>query len=125
MTPGALRLGIGLLVLAGSHASCAWLGWTLRDRSAELAAATTRAAQQAAHTDAAQRAHQQALANSAAGAQAESQRLAQQARRTEQFNTLQRDIETHAKTPGRDRGDADAEFVRIWREANAGHALPR
>ncbi|EKT4446006.1 hypothetical protein N5D13_07845 [Stenotrophomonas maltophilia] len=125
MTLSALRLGIGLLVLAGSHASFAWLGWTLRDRTADLAVATTRAAQQEARTDAVQRAHQQALANSAAGAQAESQRLAHQARHTEQFNTLQRDIETHAKTPGRDRGDADAEFVRIWREANAGHALPR
>ncbi|MBA0285164.1 hypothetical protein [Stenotrophomonas maltophilia] len=125
MTPGALRLGIGLLVLAGSHASCAWLGWTLRDRNADLAVATTRATQLAARTEAAQRAHQQALANSAAGAQSESQRLATQAERTRQFNTLQQDIETHAKTPGHDRGDADAEFVRIWREANAGRALPR
>lgn len=125
MTPGALRLGIGLLILAGSHASCAWLGWTLRDRNADLAVATTRATQLAARAEAAQRAHQQALANSAAGAQTESQRLATQAERTRQFNTLQQDIETHAKTPGRDRGDADAEFVRIWREANAGRALPR
>ena len=125
MTPGALKLGIGLLVLAGSHASCAWLGWTLRDRSADLAVATTRATQLAARTEAAQRAHKQALANSAAGAQSESQRLATQAERTRQFNTLQQDIETHAKTPGHDRGDADAEFVRIWREANAGRALPR
>ncbi len=125
MTPGALKLGIGLLVLAGSHASCAWLGWTLRDRSADLAVATTRATQLAARTEAAQRAHQQALANSAAGAQSESQRLATQAERTRQFNTLQQDIETHAKTPGHDRGEADAEFVRIWREANAGRALPR
>jgi len=125
VTPGALKLGIGLLVLAGSHASCAWLGWTLRDRSADLAVATTRATQLAARTEAAQRAHQQALANSAAGAQSESQRLATQAERTRQFNTLQQDIETHAKTPGHDRGDADAEFVRIWREANAGRALPR
>ena len=116
---------MGLLVLAGSHASCAWLGWTLRDRSADLAVATTRATQLAARTEAAQRAHQQALANSAAGAQSESQRLATQAERTRQFNTLQQDIETHAKTPGHDRGDADAEFVRIWREANAGRALPR
>nr|WP_239506122.1 hypothetical protein [Stenotrophomonas maltophilia] len=116
---------MGLLVLAGSHASCAWLGWTLRDRSADLAVATTRATQLAARAEAAQRAHQQALANSAAGAQTESQRLATQAERTRQFNTLQQDIETHAKTPGRDRGDADAEFVRIWREANAGRALPR
>ncbi|HEL4111289.1 TPA: hypothetical protein UM343_001421 [Stenotrophomonas maltophilia] len=125
MTPGALRLGIGLLVLAGSHASCAWLGWTLRDRNADLAVATNRAAQQEARTEAAQRAHQQALANSSAGAQSELQRLATQAERTRQFNTLQQDIQTHAKTPGRDRGDADAEFVRIWREANAGRALPR
>ncbi|MEX5405838.1 hypothetical protein VPH47_16455 [Stenotrophomonas sp. WED208] len=125
MTPGALKLGIGLLVLAGSHASCAWLGWTLRDRNADLAVATTRTTQLAARTEAAQRAHQQALANSAAGAQTESQRLATQAERTRQFNTLQQDIETHAKTPGHDRGDADAEFVRIWREANAGRALLR
>jgi len=125
VTPGALRLGIGLLILAGSHASFAWLGWTLRDRNADLAVATTRATQLAARAEAAQRARQQALANSAAGAQSESQRLATQAERTRQFNTLQQDIETHAKTPGRDRGDADAEFVRIWREANAGRALPR
>ncbi|MGB5907693.1 MAG: hypothetical protein WBG87_09655 [Stenotrophomonas maltophilia] len=97
----------------------------MRDRNADLAVATTRATQLAARAEAAQRAHQQALANSAAGAQSESQRLATQAERTRQFNTLQQDIETHAKTPGHDRGDADAEFVRIWREANAGRALPR
>lgn len=110
MTPVALRFRMGLLVLAGTHACCAWLGWTLRDRSADLAIATVQTAQQASRADA---------------AQAESQRLAAQAERTRQFQTLQQDIETHAKTPGRDRGDADAEFVRIWREANAGRALSR
>ncbi len=125
MTPLALRFRIGLLVLAGSHAGCAWLGWTLRDRSADLAVTSAQAAQQASRADAAQAAHQRDLANARAGARAESQRLATQAQRTRQFNTLQQDIETHAKTPGRDRGDADAEFVRIWREANAGRALPR
>ncbi|KXU95075.1 hypothetical protein AB839_13485 [Stenotrophomonas sp. DDT-1] len=125
MTPLALRFRIGLLVLAGSHAGCAWLGWTLRDRSADLAVTSTQAAQQASRADTAQAAHQRDLANARAGARAESQRLAMQAQRTRQFNTLQQDIETHAKTPGRDRGDADAEFVRIWREANAGRALPR
>lgn len=125
MTPLALRFRIGLLVLAGSHAGCAWLGWTLRDRSADLAVTSTQAAQQASRADTAQAAHQRDLANARAGARAESQRLAMQTQRTRQFNTLQQDIETHAKTPGRDRGDADAEFVRIWREANAGRALPR
>lgn len=125
MTPFALRFRIGLLVLAGSHAGCAWLGWTLRDRSADLAIDTVQTAQQASRADAAQAAHQRDLGNARAGAQAESQRLATQAERTRQFQTLQQDIETHAKTPGRDRGDADAEFVRIWREANAGRALSR
>lgn len=125
MTPLALRLRIGLLLLIGSHAGCAWLGWTLRDRSAELAHANTEAVQQAARADNAQAAHQQDLANARAGARAESQRLATQAERIRQFNALQRDIDTHAKTPGRDRGNADAEFVRIWRQANAGGALPR
>ncbi|WP_295570174.1 hypothetical protein [uncultured Stenotrophomonas sp.] len=125
MTPLALRLRIGLLLLIGSHAGCAWLGWTLRDRSAELAHANSETVQQAARADSAQAAHQQDLANARAGARAESQRLATQAERTRQFNALQRDIDTHAKTPGRDRGNADAEFVRIWRQANAGGALPR
>ncbi|MGY2437454.1 hypothetical protein ACW4FQ_30415, partial [Escherichia coli] len=68
----------------------------------------------------AQAAHQQDQANARAGAQAESQHVAAQAARSQQFNALQQDIETHAKTPRRDRGNADAEFVRIWREANAG-----
>ncbi|KRG50299.1 hypothetical protein WAB97_004970 [Stenotrophomonas maltophilia] len=125
MTPLALRFRIGLLVLAGSHAGCAWLGWTLRDRSADLADASAQAAQQASRADSVQAAHQQNLANLRTSAQAESRRLATQAERTRQFTNLQQDIETHAKTPGRDRGDADAEFVRIWREANAGRALPR
>ncbi|MHC1652924.1 hypothetical protein ACODUL_06445 [Stenotrophomonas maltophilia] len=125
MTTLALRLRIGLLLLIGSHAGCAWLGWTLRDRSAELAHVNTETAEQAARADSAQAAHQQDLANARAGARAESQRLAMQAERTRQFNALQRDIDTHAKTPGRDRGNADAEFVRIWRQANAGGALPR
>lgn len=125
MTPLALRLRIGLLVLVGTHACCAWLGWTFRDRSADLAVANVQTAQQTFRADAAHAAHQQNLANVRAGSQAESQRLAAQAERTRQFNTLQRDIENHAKTPGRERGDADDEFVRIWREANAGRALPR
>ncbi|MBH1552904.1 hypothetical protein I5U12_01845 [Stenotrophomonas maltophilia] len=124
MMPLALRLRIGVLLLICSHAGCAWLGWTLRDRSADLAVASARAAQQVSRADAAQAAHQQDLANARAGARAESQRLATQAECTQQFNALQRDIDTHAKTPGRDRGNADAEFVRIWRQANAGGALP-
>lgn len=69
------------------------------------------------------RSRRQDHANAQAGAQAESRRLAMQSARTQQFNTLQQDIDIHAKTPGRDRGDADAEFVRIWREANAGRPL--
>ncbi|KAG0953887.1 hypothetical protein G6F31_013321 [Rhizopus arrhizus] len=112
MTPLALRLRVGLRRLVGSQAGCAWLGWTLRDRSADLAVASAQAAQQASRADTAQAAHQQDLANARAGARAESQRLATQAERTQQFNALQRDIDTHAKTPGRDRGDADAEFLQ-------------
>ncbi|KAG1387758.1 hypothetical protein G6F58_013605 [Rhizopus delemar] len=66
MTPLALRLRVGLLLLVGSHAGCAWLGWTLRDRSADLAVASAQAAQQASRADTAQAAHQQDLANAGA-----------------------------------------------------------
>lgn len=118
--PIPVRLRIALLGLVASHACCAWLGWELRDRSADLTAASAQVAQQTRRADTALVARQQDHTNAQAGAQAESQRLAMQSARTRQFNTLQQDIDTHAKTPGRDRGDADAEFVRIWREANAG-----
>ncbi|SES69955.1 hypothetical protein SAMN05720615_101159 [Stenotrophomonas indicatrix] len=122
--PMPLRMRIALLGLVASHACCAWLGWELRDRSADLAAVRVQAAQETGRADTALAARQQDHANAQAGVQAESQRLAMQSVRTQQFTTLQQDIETHAKTPGRDRGDADAEFVRIWREANAGRPLP-
>ncbi|MCX2893049.1 hypothetical protein ORG27_05605 [Stenotrophomonas lactitubi] len=115
-----MRLRIALLGLVASHVGCAWLGWELRDRSADLAAASAQVAQQTRRADTALVARQQDHTNVQAGVQVESQRLAMQSARTRQFNTLQQDIDTHAKTPGRDRGDADAEFVRIWREANAG-----
>ncbi|WP_340571425.1 hypothetical protein [Stenotrophomonas sp. G106K1] len=118
--PIPLRLRIVLLGLVASHVCCTWLGWELRDRSADLTAASAQVAQQTTRADTALVARQQDHTNTQAGAQAESQRLATQSARTRQFNTLQQDIDTHAKTPGRDRGDADAEFVRIWREANAG-----
>jgi len=121
--PIPLRLRIALLGLAASHACCTWLGWELRDRSADLAAIRVQATQETSRADTALVARQQDHTNAQAGAQAESQRLAMQSGRTQQFITLQQDIETHAKTPGRDRGDADAEFVRIWREANAGRPL--
>ncbi|OUL14341.1 hypothetical protein B0X78_07910 [bacterium AM6] len=124
MMPMPLRLRIALLGLVASHACCAWLGWELRDRSADLAAVRVQAAQETGRADTTLAARQQDHANAQAGVQAESQRLAMQSVRTQQFTTLQQDIETHAKTPGRDRGDADAEFVRIWREANAGRPLP-
>lgn len=118
--PILLRMRIALLALVASHVVCAWLGWTLRDRSADRAVAMAQAAQQALRAGIAQAAHQQDQANARARAQAESQHVAAQAARSQQFNALQQDIETHAKTPRRDRGNADAEFVRIWREANAG-----
>lgn len=118
--PIPLRKRIALLALVASHVACAWLGWTLRDRSADRAVAMAQAAQQAQRADIAQAAHQQDQANARAGAQAESQHVAAQTARSQQFNALHQDIETHAKTPRRDRGNADAEFVRIWREANAG-----
>lgn len=121
--PMPLRLPIALLGLAASHACCTWLGWELRDRSADLAAMRVQATQETGRADAALAARRQDHANAQAGAQAESRRLAMQSARTQQFNTLQQDIDIHAKTTGRDRGDADAEFVRIWREANAGRAL--
>ena len=118
--PIPVRLRIALLGLVASHVGCAWLAWELRDRSADLTAASAQVAQQTRRADTALVARQQDHTNAQAGAQAESQRLAMQSARTRQFNTLRQDIDTHAKTPGRDRGDADAEFVRIWREANAG-----
>ncbi|WP_439447858.1 hypothetical protein [Stenotrophomonas sp. ATs4] len=121
--PIPLKLRIALVALFTSHVACAWLGWTLRDRSADRAVAVAQAAQQALRADNAQAAYRQGQANARAGAQAESQHVAAQATRSQQFNALQRDIETHAKTPGRNRGNADAEFMRIWREANAG-SLP-
>lgn len=120
MIPIPLRLRIVLLGLVASHACCAWLGWELRDRNADLAAASVQIEQLTRRADTTLVARQQDHTNAQAGAQAETQRLAMQSARTRQFNTLQQDIDTHAKTPGRDRGDADAEFVRIWREANAG-----
>ncbi|TPD61162.1 hypothetical protein FJP69_18915 [Stenotrophomonas maltophilia] len=123
MIPMPLRLHIALLGLVASHACCAWLGWELRDRSADLAAVRVQAAQETGRADTALVARQQDQTNAQAGAQAESQHLALQSVRTQQFTTLQQDIDTHAKNPGRDRGDADAEFVRIWREANAGPPL--
>lgn len=122
--PSPLKLRLLPALLLASHAGCAWLGWELRDRSADLAAARAQATQQATRAEAAQAAVQQSHANARAGAQAESQRLTTQAIRASQFTTLQRDIDTHAQNPGRDRGNADAEFVRIWREANAGRPLP-
>lgn len=118
--PIPLRLRIALLGLVASHACCAWLGWEMRDRSADLTAVSAQVAQQTRRADTALVARQQDHSNAQAGAQAESQRLAMQSTRTRQFFTLQQDIDTHGKNPGRDRGDADAEFVRIWREANAG-----
>ncbi|WP_447944716.1 hypothetical protein [Stenotrophomonas indicatrix] len=121
--PIPLRLRIALLGLVASHACCAWLGWELRDRSADLAAASVQVEQLNKRADSTLVARQQDHTNAQAGAQAETQRLALQSARTRQFNTLQQDIDTHAKTPGRDRGDADAEFLRIWREANAGRPL--
>lgn len=121
--PMPLRLRIVLLGLLASHACCAWLGWEFRDRSADLAAASVQVTQQTARADAAHAARQQAHTNTQAGVHAESQRLTMQSARTRQFNTLQQDIDTHAKNSVRDRGDADAEFVRIWREANAGRPL--
>lgn len=121
--PIPLRLRIVLLGLVASHACCAWLGWEMRDRNADLAAMRVQAAQETGRADTALVARQQDQTNAQAGAQAESQRLALQSVRTQQFTTLQQDIDTHAKNPGRDRSDADAEFVRIWREANAGHPL--
>lgn len=121
--PIPLRLRIALLGLVASHACCAWLGWELRDRSADLAAANVQVEQLNKRADTTLVARQQDHTNAQAGAQAETQRLALQSARTRQFNTLQQDIDTHAKTPGRDRGDADAEFLRIWREANAGRPL--
>ncbi|MGE8234981.1 MAG: hypothetical protein ACN6PQ_01740 [Stenotrophomonas indicatrix] len=121
--PIPLRLRIALLGLVASHACCTWLGWELRDRSADLAAIRVQATQETGRADTAIAARQQDQTNAQAGAQAESQHLALQSVRTQQFTTLQQDIDTHAKDPGRDRGDADAEFVRIWREANAGHPL--
>lgn len=121
--PIPLRLRIALLGVVASHACCAWLGWELRDRSADLAAASVQVKQLNKRADSTLVARQQDHTNAQAGAQAETQRLAVQSARTRQFNTLQQDIDTHAKTPGRNRGDADAEFVRIWREANAGRPL--
>jgi hypothetical protein len=121
--PIPLRLRIALLGLVASHACCAWLGWELRDRSADLAAANVQVEQLNKRADTTLVARQQDHTNAQAGAQAETQRLALQSARTRQFNTLQQDIDTHAKTAGRDRGDADAEFLRIWREANAGRPL--
>ncbi|MNC48399.1 hypothetical protein D3C75_975110 [compost metagenome] len=112
-----------LLGLVASHACCAWLGWEIRDRNADLAAMRLQAAQETGRADTALVARQQDQTNAQAGAQAESQHLALQSVRTQQFTTLQQDIDTHAKDTGRDRGDADAEFVRIWREANAGRPL--
>ncbi|CAH0139955.1 hypothetical protein [Stenotrophomonas lactitubi] len=123
MIPIPLRLRIALLGLVASHACCAWLGWELRDRSADLAAASVQVGQLTKRADTTLVARQQDHTNAQAGARAETQRLALQSARTRQFNTLQQDIDTHAKTPGRDRGDADAEFLRIWREANAGRPL--
>lgn len=119
-----LTLRVTLLVLVASHAGSAWLGWALRDRRAEADVASAQAARQATRADTALAARQLGRSNAQAGAHFESQRLAVQARRTAQFNTLQRDIENHVKNPGRSRGDADADFVRIWREANAGRPAP-
>lgn len=107
---------------AASCAACAVLGWELRDRSADLAQATAQRHAQAARADAAQAALQQDRGNHRAGTASETRYLAAQAAHARRFTTIERDIQTHAQNTHRDRGDADPEFVRIWREANTGGA---
>jgi hypothetical protein len=120
---------VGLLVLA----FCVWtglaagVGWKLRDGSARAVLLRTQALQVQGHYDALRSTTQQTAANARSSSTIERQRLARKAQRDQHFDHLQQDItqhEQHTRALGRDRGDADPEFMRIWRAANAGTGEP-
>lgn len=105
------------------------IGWQMRDGRADATAQTQETAREAARADAVQSARDTDHRNAQASAQAEQQRIERKAERDAHFDKLQQDIREHASNPtihaGRaGRGNADPEFMRVWREANAGRPRP-
>lgn len=120
MSPATIRVVAILLLIVAALAGGYGLHRVIAERDAYAAQATA----QGAHIDDLRAARDQDHANSQSAAQVEQQRIDNAAKRDTHFDKLQQDIDEHAKDPGRDRGNADPEFVRIWREANAGSAHP-
>lgn len=114
MTP---RIAFGLCIVLAAVIGGLGLGSVLHERDT----LRTQVADQAARITAMDGARDQAADNAQKAAQAESARLQRDAARASHFEQLQQDTRRYENDPGRAvRGSADPEFVRIWREANAG-----
>lgn len=99
------------------------LGWKLRDGSAEVATERVALAQLQRSHAATDARGEQTLANVRSATSSEQQRLLRQQQRRATDARLQQEIDQHEASMharGRDRGDADPGFMRIWRAANAG-----
>jgi hypothetical protein len=101
-------------------------GYKLRDYRAATAAQTAQTDAQASRADAVTGARANDHANAQTAARGEQTRIDRSTAQADHFDTLHKDIETyahvHSPITGDDcnRGTADADFMRIWTEANAG-----
>jgi hypothetical protein len=102
-----------------------FVGWQVRDGSADTAVAKTATQQQTARADQAEGARAVDHANAATSGAVQQQRAEAHVQSANNFKSIDKRVDTYVQANPDPVGcDLDGDGLRAWREANAGAVLP-
>jgi hypothetical protein len=121
-----VRVAAIIIAFALWTVAACFVGYKLRDYRAAVGTQTAQTGARAARAEAVTEARNNDHGNAQTAAHAEQAHIDRTAAQSAHFDQLQQDIAAYAHTHppltanGCSRGVADAEFMRVWTEANAG-----